>query len=185
MSRLIIGLVGRKGSGKGTVAKILHDRYGADVHRYSDILRTILDQLFIDKSRENLVKLSEILRHGFGEDILKRVMTKKIELEDAPLVVIDGIRRTEDLEGLDQLGDFTLVTVDAPLETRFERLRLRGENAGESTRTMESFVQMEHASTEVTIGEVEHLAWKKITNAGTYEELVSVIDDMMKELGRA
>ena len=49
MKRLIIGLVGRKGSGKGTVAKILKEKYGASVYRFSDVLREILDLLFVEK----------------------------------------------------------------------------------------------------------------------------------------
>ncbi len=180
--RCLIGLVGRKGSGKGTFAKILQDRYGAKVYRYSDVLRHILDQLFLEKRRENLVKLSEALRKEFGEGILKQTMITQVKLDPADLIVIDGIRRLEDLDGLEQLGELRLIAIEAPLETRFERLRNRGENAGESTRTFESFIEMENAPTEVTIADVEKKAWNTIQNTGTYEDLIRKIDRVMNEL---
>lgn len=182
MSRLVIGLVGRKGSGKGTVAKILKEKYGASVYRYSDVLRDVLDLLGIEKSRENLIQLSEVLRRGFGEETIKNALLKRMSDTSSPLIVLDGLRRLGDLDGLTDLGDFQLITVAAPLELRYERISQRGENAGETTRTLESFREMEHAPTEITIADVEAKADRTIDNSGTYEELVHHVEELLKDL---
>lgn len=185
MSRLIIGLVGRKGSGKGTVSKILKERYGVSTFRFSDMLRDVLDAMHLEQSRENLIRISEILRKEFGEDVLQRTMMKKVEKDPSPVIAIDGIRRLGDLDELDKLGTFHLIRITAPLEARFERLRQRGENAGESTRTFESFKELENASTEITIGEVEERAWKTIDNSESETNLEEKIIHLMNELGYA
>lgn len=179
MTRLVIGLVGRKGSGKGTVAKILKETYGASVYRFSDTLRDILDILFLEQSREHLVHLSEVLRNGFGQGVLKQAIIKRVEHDAADLVVLDGVRRIDDLEELDVLGDLKLISVEAPLEMRFERLRARGENVGEATRTLESFKELEHASTEVTIVDVEARANVHIDNSSDREHLEKQIEILM------
>ncbi|MEO5928106.1 MAG: nucleoside monophosphate kinase [Patescibacteria group bacterium] len=183
--RIVIGLVGRKGSGKGTVARLIKDRYGATIYRFSDLLRDILDSLYIDKSRDNLIHLSEILRDGFGQTILRDAMVKQVQQDPSRLVVIDGIRRLDDLSRLDELGDFHLVDVTAPIELRYERIQQRVENAGESTDTMEQFQATETAPTEITIADVEARAQEKIENLGSYDDLATKVDDLVNRIKHA
>jgi dephospho-CoA kinase len=184
-NRIVIGLVGRKGSGKGTVARLLKERYGASVYRYSDLLRDMLDRLFVEKTRENLIALSEILRKQYGEDVLKNAMLEQVRRDSAKLIVIDGIRRLDDLTRLDELGSFYLVNITAPVELRYERATARGENAGETTRTFASFQEMETAPTEKTIGDVEPKAWKSLDNTGSYDELAAKVDELMTHVKNA
>jgi dephospho-CoA kinase len=179
--RTVIALVGRKGSGKGTVAKILKERYGASVYRYSDVLRDVLMRLSIDLNRENLIGLSEALRKQFGEGTIKHALMVAAMKDPAELLVLDGLRRLGDLEHLDELGTVHLVNVAAPLEVRYKRLTQRGENAGETSRTFESFAEMEHAPTEVTIGDLEAKAELTIENIGNAEELSEKVNEMMKQ----
>jgi len=178
---MVIALVGRKGSGKGTVAKLLRERYGASVYRYSDVLRDVLTRLSIDVNRENLVGLSEAVRKQFGEGALKHALMVAAMKDPAKLLVLDGLRRLGDLEQLDELGTVHLVNISAPLETRYQRLSQRGENAGETSRTFESFAELEHAPTEVTIGDLEAKADMTIENAGNAEELSEKVDEIMKQ----
>ncbi|MFA5935899.1 MAG: AAA family ATPase [Patescibacteria group bacterium] len=180
--RIVIGLVGRKGSGKGTVARLLKERYGASVYRFSDLLRETLDRLYVEKNRENLVALSEILRHQFGEGVLKQAMVRRVGDDPSRLIVIDGIRRLDDLNGLEELGTFYLINIAAPVELRHERVAQRGENAGETTRTFDAFKEMEMLPTEVTIGDVEPKARKTIENLGSYDELAAKVDELMSEI---
>lgn len=179
MTRLIIGLVGRKGSGKGTVAKILKEKYGASVYRFSDVLSDILNILFVENSHENLIRLSEILRPAFGQDILKKALLQRMKNDAAPLIVLDGLRRLEDLNGLESAGEFLLVNVTAPPETRFARMQTRGEKAGETSKTLESFMELEQAPTEVTIASLEARANRTIDNSGTADDLEQKVKEMM------
>ena len=58
MSKIIIGLVGQAGCGKGTLADMLQKDYGASYFRFSAILSAILDRLALEKYAAG------IFRHG-------------------------------------------------------------------------------------------------------------------------
>ena len=183
MPKLIIGLVGRPGSGKGTVAKILQERYGAHMFRFSAVLSDILKRLAIESSRENLVKLSEMLRQAFGEDVLAYAVENDAVSCPSDLVVIDGIRRIQDLAALEPLPQFKLVEISAPAKIRFERMKSRGEKSGENSMDWGEFSAQEQAPTEVTIPAVAARAWKAIDNSGSLADLEKQLSDMMRELG--
>lgn len=180
---LIIGLVGRQGAGKGTAAKIISERYGAVIIRYSDILRMILNILAIDATRENLVKLSETLRAAFGEDVFAFAVDMQVRKSGAPLVVVDGIRRIEDVAALESLPHFRLVGVTASARQRFDRMKQRGEKMRERDMTWDEFVMDEIAPTENSISAISERAWKSIDNSGSPEDLTRQVDAMMAELG--
>lgn len=183
MARLIIGLVGRQGSGKGTAANLLKERYGAEVFRFSTVLGDVLARLAIERTRDNLITLSETLRHAFGEDVLAYAIERDAVGSEAELVVIDGIRRIEDLAALEPLPHFKLVEIAAPAKTRYERMKHRGEKSGEAEMSWDEFAEQEKAPTEITIPEVAARAWKAIDNGGTQADLVRNIDKMMEEFG--
>ncbi len=183
MSKLIIGLVGRQGSGKGTAAKYLQEHYGAELFRFSAILGDILKRLAIEKSRDHLITLSESLRNGFGEDVLAYAIENDALSATSDLVVIDGVRRIEDLTALEPLPQFKLIEIAAPAKVRYERLTGRGEKADEMQMTWGDFAALEEASTEVTIPAVAARAWKSVDNSGTTEDLITKLDTLMSELG--
>jgi dephospho-CoA kinase len=183
MPNHIIGLVGQSGCGKGTVADILINQYGAAYSRFSAVLGDILTRLHIERSRDNFIALSNALRTNFGEDVLSYAIEKDAVLSSSPLVVIDGIRRPEDIVALEPLPFFKLVSIEVPGEIRYERMKKRGEKSGEQHMTWQEFVAQDHAPTEVTIPLVMERAWKKLDNSKTAVELEEQVKAMMKELG--
>ena len=80
--KIILGLAGEISSGKGTITKYLTDKYGASSCRFSTMLRDILDRLYMEHSRENMQKLSTMLRQNFGEDVLAKVMSEDVKKDD-------------------------------------------------------------------------------------------------------
>lgn len=183
MPKLILGLVGQAGCGKGTAADLLRNEYGADYIRFSGILGEILEKLSIEKSRESFSKLSGGLRREFGEDILSYAVERAALSSEKDLVVIDGIRRPEDVVALEPLPYFKLVSIAVPAKIRYERMKKRGEKATESQMTWEDFLKEEQFPTEVTIPLTMSRAWKTIPNAGSREEFETAVRDTMKELG--
>jgi dephospho-CoA kinase len=183
MPKHIIGLVGQSGCGKGTVADILTKQYGAAYSRFSAILGDILNRLHIEPSRDHFIALSNALRGNFGEDVLSYAIEKDAVLSQSDIVVIDGIRRPEDIVALEPLPFFKLVSVDVPAEQRFERMKKRGEKSGEQHMTWQEFVAQDHAPTEVTIPLVMSRAWKKLDNSKGLTELETQVTLMMAELG--
>jgi dephospho-CoA kinase len=183
MPKLIIGLVGQAGCGKGTVADLLVKEYGAAYFRFSSILSDIAARLSLEKTRDNLIKLSNSLRGSFGEDILSYAIEKDALSSDKDLVVIDGIRRPEDIVALEPLPLFKLVAIDVDPKLRFERMKKRGEKVGESDMSWEQFQTEDRAPTEITIPMVMARATVTIKNNETREELKSAIHQLMKEAG--
>lgn len=183
MAKIIIGLAGLIGCGKGTVADILKESYGAGYYRFSAIMGDILTRLSIEKSRENFIKISEGMRKTFGEDVYSYAIASDAAMAPEEIIVIDGIRRLEDMVALEPMPQFKLLAVSAPAATRFERVKKRGEKATEAGMTWEQFENEEKASTEVTIPAVLERAWKTIDNTGTREDLVASVHAIMSELG--
>ncbi len=183
MPKLIIGLVGQAGCGKGTAADLLREKYGAGYIRFSGILGIVLETLGIEKSRVNFVKLSNGLRDTYGEDALSYAVEKIALSAPEDIVVIDGIRRPDDIVALEPLPHFKLLSIEVPAEIRFERMKKRGEKATESQMSWEQFQTEEHFPTEITIPAVMKRAWKAIPNAGSREEFESAMHTAMSELG--
>jgi len=52
MAKLILGIAGEMGSGKGIIAKHVMEQRGGGTHRFSTILRDILDRVHLEQSRE-------------------------------------------------------------------------------------------------------------------------------------
>ena len=183
MPKLIIGLVGQAGCGKGTAADLLRNQYGAGYIRFSGILGQLLDILGIEKSRESLIRISNALRNEFGEDILSYAVERAALNAPEDIVVVDGIRRLEDIVALEPLPHFKLIAIDVSPELRFERMKKRGEKSGESDMSWEQFVKEGNAPTEKTIPSVMKRAWKTIKNEGSREEFESEMHKIMEELG--
>ncbi len=163
-----IGLAGTNGAGKGEAAAFLTAR-GYACRSLSDAIREELAARGLEASRDNLIRTGNELRASFGPDVLAR----RISAGLAAPAVIDSIRNLAEVECLRRLPGFILVAVDAPVELRFERARLRGRN--ESAGTLEEFRRKEDQErcggpAEQQLASVMAAADLTITNEGTLEE---------------
>ncbi len=183
MPKLIIGLVGLQGCGKGTVADVLREQYGAGYERFSGMIGSILDILAIEKNRKNFTKLSEVIRYAFGETIFSYALEKKVIESTQDIIVLDGIRRPEDIVAMEPLPHFHLVSIEADQKLRFERMKKRGEKATEANMTWEQFLAEEALPTEVTIPFVMNRAKYHFSNNGTREQLIEQVRTFMKQFG--
>ncbi len=181
MTKLILGLVGQMGSGKGTVAKYLIENYSATTHKFSDALRDILDRLGVEKSRENISLISGALRQTFGEEILTQSLCVELEKDQAEIVVLDGVRRAAEVEVLRQIPGFVLVWVETDLEKRYQRLVARGENTGDSQKTFEQFQKEHELETEKTILPLKELADFQINNDGELEDVYQQVEEVINK----
>lgn len=179
---LIIGLTGQAGSGKGTVGTYLRDHYGAEFLTFSSYLRKTLEMLALESSRDNMIKLSEALRHAFGEDAISHAIAQDALKSTAPVVVVDGIRRPQDITVLQTLPHFHLVAIDGgDARTRYERLTTRGEKTDDAT-SFDYFLELEQRPTEQTIPAVMAQASIRLRNDGTMEDIQKQVDEMMQQL---
>jgi len=181
MAKVIFGLVGPLASGKGTVKKYLEQKYHAKDCRFSTILRDVLDRLDVPTSRENLQKVSTVLRRTFGEDLLSKAIAKEAADLDADIVVIDGVRRETDISHLLSKENFILIAVDADPKIRFQRLVLRNENAGDDKKTFEQFLHDHESEADRQIPTVMKSAKESVNNDGTLEDLYKQMDAIVQK----
>lgn len=184
MKKIIIGLVGPIASGKGVIKTYLQKEYGATEHRFSTMLRDVLDRMHIEQSRENMQTISTTLRQKFGEDLLAKVLTNDVSEDQHDLIVIDGIRRMADIQYLAALPNFILVAVSADEKIRYERVVKRNENPGDADKSFSDFQKDSRAETELTIPGVMSKAKITIENNGNLEELYNSIDKLVTNLRR-
>jgi dephospho-CoA kinase len=180
-NKIILGFVGLIASGKGTVAKHFEENHKAKTFRFSTMLRDLLDRIYLEQSRDNMIKMSEIIRSAFGEDTMARVMARDAEEAENKIIVVEGIRRIADIEYLSKLPNFVLIEIFAESKTRYERLVKRGENSDDKTKTYEEFLEDHKRSTEISIPEVAGHATEKIDNNGTLEELHTQLDKLVEK----
>ncbi len=180
--KVIIGIAGEIGAGKGTVTSYLMQHYHAQNLRYSAILQDILRRLDLVYNRENLATLAEALRGAFGGDILSRALLGDIARADARIVVVDGIRKRAELEVLRRHEGFVCFFVDADLRTRYERIHTRDEKADDATKTYEQFVADHERAADREIPQLKPLADVVIDNSGTQEATFAQIDAALRTI---
>jgi dephospho-CoA kinase len=134
----VIGTVGLPGSGKGEFAATASD-LGVPVVTMGDVIREECRRRGLDPASDH----GEVARALREEDGPLAVAERSIpmiraELEDDDTVLVDGLRSGDELDRFREAfgDDFTLVAVEAPFETRVERIEARGrdDTAAETLR---------------------------------------------------
>jgi dephospho-CoA kinase len=92
------------------------------------------------------------------------------------------VRRMADIEYLKDLPNFYLIKVEADEKTRYERMKARNENAGDSDKTFEQFLADQNNEAERGIPEVMDFAKISINNNGTLDELYAKTDKIIGEI---
>jgi dephospho-CoA kinase len=174
----IIGLIGPKVSGKGTVAAHIEQKYGATVFHHSSILYQVLSMLSLPGTRENAIRLSA-LRKTFGEDTLINALNKKIAESESKLIVVTGIRFENELKNIRKYANNSVWYITAPLETRYARQCLRDEKDDDQTMSYEEFLKLESRITETEIENLGRQADISIDNQGSIEDLYKKCDEIM------
>ena len=128
----VFGIVGLPGSGKSEAAAVARE-LDVPVVTMGDVIRQACRDRGLDPATHH-GEVAKALRAENGPAAIADASLPHIEgeLENNEHVVVDGIRSDVEVERFrDAFGeDFLLVSVEAPFETRAERLDLRGRDAG-------------------------------------------------------
>jgi len=179
MAKTILGLTGKIGSGKDTVAKYLIGKYSGQSYSYSDALNEVLNIYNLPVTRENQQKLSTVLRQNFSEDILANAMEKKVINSTGPIVAITNVRREADIADIKKLPNFYLIYVEADQQIRYERYVKRNQSTGDSQMTFEEFQKKDSAESESQIEGLKDKADFVLNNNGTVEDFYKQIDSIL------
>ncbi len=172
--KYIIGVVGESGAGKGTLSSIfsnLSKKRKVSIIKFSDILFKTLALWNLAPTRENLQNLPIAFVEKFGERTLTNAVRNYISQQKSEIVIVEGVRWLSDVPMIRSFKDNNLVYVTADPKTRFKRMKLRGEKAGEDKKTYQQFLEEEKAATEINISKIGKSADFKITNNGDLDEL--------------
>lgn len=180
--KLILGLVGEISSGKDTVAAYLKKKYGAETISFSQPLRDILDKLYLPQTRKNLADLGFCLRATYGQDLLSQVIASEVEKCRKKIIVLPNVRLESDIIYLQQQPGFILVNIETDIKKRFERIKKRGQNTDDKTKTWAEFLKDAKLPTEIHIRQLAKKCHHQLTNNGSLKELEHQIDSLIKKI---
>ena len=125
----VMGIVGLPGSGKSEAAAVA-DELGIPVVTMGDVIRAECRDRGLETTEDNLGRVATNLREENGPGAIAERSLPLIEdrLTEHDVVLVDGIRSDVEVAAFEEaFGDaFTLVSIEAPFETRLERIRERG-----------------------------------------------------------
>lgn len=178
--KIVVGLVGEKGSGKETFGNFLMEiakdlpagRQGRKVIRvrFSDLLNETLKLWSLLATRENLQNLAIIMDKEFGDGTLTQAIFQRIQALDGDLIILDGVRWESDEKLIRSFPKNFLIYITASKDLRFERLKKRQEKVDEA-KTFAQFMKEEQSKTETLISKIGQKADFKLENNSGFEEL--------------
>ena len=174
--KTILGLVGERGSGKGTFASVVSQVLGPDVahFRFSTVLSETLRIWGLPHTTENLQKIANAVAQQFGEAALAEALKKRVVQCTARVVIIDGVRRVPDELLVRSFPEAKLVYITAPLSARHNRVQNRQEKSDDQ-HALELFVTIGQAANESLIPEIGKRADHTLLNEGTFDDFVQAI----------
>lgn len=124
VERKIIGLTGKGGSGKDTVADYLEEKYNFKKISFGELLYKIAYLLGMkEKDRQFLIDLGDALR-GMDQDVFIRPVVEEILSNTSINYVITDVRQPNEYKALLDLGA-EIFEVYAPLNVRLNRIEKR------------------------------------------------------------
>jgi dephospho-CoA kinase len=176
----VIGIVGLPGSGKSEAAAVAESE-GIPVVTMGDVIRQECRDRGLDPATHH-GEIAQTLRAENGPGAIAERSLPVIEdcLAEAETVVVDGIRSGVEVDRFQEAfgDDFRLVRVEAPFETRAERLDLRGRDAV-SGEDGESLEERDRREREFGMDEAMERADLTIENTGTLEQFRERVRDLL------
>jgi len=184
---LVIGLTGLAACGKGTASEYLKEKHGFTAFTLSDVLRKeaekrgLLENKSLEESKLILSRFGVEWRKETGRrDILGHTLAERIKKEKLARTVVDGFRSAEEVELFRREFRFTLVRVDATLETRWQRRLEQDPKANRADFEKRDKFDVE----KLGLGKVLEMADLRINNNGTKEELHKQVDSILSRINQ-
>jgi dephospho-CoA kinase len=178
----ILGFVGLPGSGKSEAAAVASE-LGVPVVTMGDVIRAECRDRGLDPATQH-GRIAQALREENGPAAIAERSLPLIEdaLEDSDTVVVDGIRSDVEVDRFEAAfgGDFTLVSIEAPFETRAERLDTRGRDAG-AEEGGEPLADRDERELEFGMGEAMDRADVVVENTDTLEAFHDRIRTLLED----
>lgn len=181
--KLIVGVIGRKRSGKGSLVGMLarlarDDGFTVYAESCSRLLVETLDAWGIPTIRHNLQRLPQIMNVEYGENTFSKAIGLRIAKHEQDIFFLDGLRWYSDIELLHSFATNALCYVIADPEVRYNRSLASIEKADEANASFEEFIRLEQAPNELLIEELGSQADFQIVN--NHDDLALLEPDAQK-----
>ena len=158
---MIIGLIGKIGSGKDSIAEILIKKFNFHEQiRFSDPITEFLTAINLDLNRENYQKIGFYLRKIFGEYIIIDTIVRRIKNKINRNLIVNGIRYKLEFDAIKNLGG-VIIGIEIDDEKRFQRINTR-KRFGQKISWNE-FKEYDNKETEIQIESLLKLADFELT----------------------
>jgi len=158
------------GAGKSTIAEGLKPK-GYDIINMGNAVREEVKKRNLEPTRSNLGKLMLELREQNGQGAIAELIKPEIESSTANVILIDGVRSTDEIQVLRQLGNVKLLAIHASTDTRFDFLQKRGRS--DDPQTKDHFEERDNRELGVGISNPIALSDYAISNIGiTKDKLI-------------
>ncbi|OGF65409.1 hypothetical protein A2Z53_01795 [Candidatus Giovannonibacteria bacterium RIFCSPHIGHO2_02_42_15] len=179
-----IGITGTIGSGKGTVVEFLKKK-GFKHYSARTFIQEEVKKRGLSMNLENVTKTANDIRKKFGRAHIFEELLKTAEKEGGNFV-IESLRNLGEIAALRKRENFYVFAVDANLEDRYERLKLR--NSDLDDLSFEKFKEIEEGQMNSSnphnqnLSECMKSADYLFTNNGTREELEDQVASVLNEI---
>jgi dephospho-CoA kinase len=155
------------GSGKSLVVETAK-AIGYDIITMGDVVREQTRLRGLEPTPQNIGKVMLELRVQEGQHVIAKKCIPKIEEQTSNRVLVDGLRSLYEADIFrEHFTSFTIVSVHAPPQIRFERLRLRGRS--DDPPTIEVFHERDNRELGVGLGNVIAMSEKILVNDNSIE----------------
>jgi len=178
--RIVVGVAGMPGAGKGTARKIVQ-KMGHLVVVMGDEIREEAKRRKLKPTPENLGRIMLKLREEEGLAAVAKRCIPKMERAKETVIVVEGIRSLYEVDEFKKhFPTFTLIAIHASPETRFRRLFQR--NRSDDPKGWETFMQRDSRELGVGIGAAIATADHMIVNEETKAQLKKKTREVLKEM---
>ena len=181
---IVIGITGTLGAGKGTIVEYLKDK-GFVHFSARDYLREIVKKEGLEVNRDTLTSIANKYREKQGGDFIAKGLLKKA-LQQNKDCIIESIRSVSEVEYLRHNCNFILLSVDADIHLRYERIHLRGSETDHvDFDTFQDNEQRELNSKDKNkqnLGSVIRMADFYLDNGKDLKHLHTQIDEIIKKI---
>jgi len=180
--RYWIGLIGKNGAGKSTVARYLMSRHFQMVS-LSSVVRAYAVEHQLSQDRASLIQTANALKMTYGMDYFARCCVDHVSENYAKYVVFDSIRHLKEMAYLKSFH-VEFWGIDAPIELRYQRVQLRQDDTDfvdfETFKKQEEF-ESSGQSVGQSLNEVFNACDFFIQNTGEKQALHHCIDAKLKQ----